>query len=143
MKCPVCPATDRVMSERPGNEIDYCPHCRGIWLDRGELDKIIERSMAAEGSGKGTSGNSGLSTRQQPLGKIRASRQPSSALRSWPALPRQETAFDSVGQLIDTDAPAAPAFSVLQTCQESRSRVHPGWFSWSSASAADWIGLRE
>jgi Zn-finger nucleic acid-binding protein len=33
------------MSERQGIEIDYCPECRGIWLDRGELDKIIERSM--------------------------------------------------------------------------------------------------
>lgn len=43
MKCPNCnvPLT---MSERQGIEIDYCPQCRGIWLDRGELDKIIERS---------------------------------------------------------------------------------------------------
>jgi Zn-finger nucleic acid-binding protein len=35
------------MSERQGVEIDYCPSCRGVWLDRGELDKIIERSAAA------------------------------------------------------------------------------------------------
>jgi Zn-finger nucleic acid-binding protein len=35
------------MTERNGIEIDYCPECRGIWLDRGELDKIIERSVAA------------------------------------------------------------------------------------------------
>ncbi|MFC3786512.1 zf-TFIIB domain-containing protein, partial [Sphingopyxis italica] len=35
------------MSERQGIEIDYCPQCRGVWLDRGELDKIIERSEAA------------------------------------------------------------------------------------------------
>jgi len=44
----LCPA-DRiplVMSERQGVEIDYCPACRGVWLDRGELDKIIERSAA-------------------------------------------------------------------------------------------------
>ena len=34
------------MSERQGIEIDYCPTCRGVWLDRGELDKIIERSQA-------------------------------------------------------------------------------------------------
>jgi hypothetical protein len=33
------------MSEKQGIEIDYCPQCRGIWLDRGELDKIIERSL--------------------------------------------------------------------------------------------------
>ncbi len=46
MKCPVCSNTDLLMSERFGIEIDYCPQCRGVWLDRGELDKIIERSMS-------------------------------------------------------------------------------------------------
>ena len=45
MKCPTC-AIDLVMSERQGIEIDYCPTCRGVWLDRGELDKIIERSQS-------------------------------------------------------------------------------------------------
>ena len=44
MNCPVCKETALVMSERQGVEIDYCPACRGVWLDRGELDKIIERS---------------------------------------------------------------------------------------------------
>ena len=44
MKCPVCNTPDMVMSERQGIEIDYCPQCRGVWLDRGELDKIVERS---------------------------------------------------------------------------------------------------
>ncbi len=43
MQCPVDGA-DLVMSERSGVEIDYCPKCRGVWLDRGELDKIIERA---------------------------------------------------------------------------------------------------
>jgi|TARA_R110000737_G_scaffold273738_1_gene280561 uncharacterized protein len=43
MKCPV-DGTDLTMTERQGVEIDYCPKCRGIWLDRGELDKIIDRS---------------------------------------------------------------------------------------------------
>ena len=43
MKCPLCDV-NLVMSERQGIEIDYCPQCRGVWLDRGELDKIIERS---------------------------------------------------------------------------------------------------
>jgi Zn-finger nucleic acid-binding protein len=47
MACPIDGAT-LVMSERSGIEIDYCPTCRGVWLDRGELDKIIERSAAAE-----------------------------------------------------------------------------------------------
>jgi Zn-finger nucleic acid-binding protein len=46
MKCPHCDV-DLVMSDRQGVEIDYCPKCRGVWLDRGELDKIIERSMLA------------------------------------------------------------------------------------------------
>jgi len=43
MNCPVC-SVELKMSERHGVEIDYCPKCRGVWLDRGELDKIIERS---------------------------------------------------------------------------------------------------
>ena len=43
MKCPTC-NVNLVMSDRQGVEIDYCPECRGVWLDRGELDKIIERS---------------------------------------------------------------------------------------------------
>ena len=45
MNCPSC-NTELKMSERSGIEIDYCPKCRGVWLDRGELDKIIERSAA-------------------------------------------------------------------------------------------------
>jgi uncharacterized protein len=44
MKCPVCPDATLAMTNREGIEIDYCPTCRGVWLDRGELDKIIERS---------------------------------------------------------------------------------------------------
>ena len=44
MKCPICENTDLLMSERCGVEIDYCPKCRGVWLDRGELDKIISAS---------------------------------------------------------------------------------------------------
>ena len=45
MACPVC-RVPLSMSERSGIEIDYCPQCRGVWLDRGELDKIVERSAA-------------------------------------------------------------------------------------------------
>ena len=51
MKCPVCADTNLVMSERQGIEIDYCPQCRGVWLDRGELDKLIERTLAAMPAG--------------------------------------------------------------------------------------------
>lgn len=45
MKCPACDVT-LVMADRQGIEIDYCPQCRGVWLDRGELDKIIERTAS-------------------------------------------------------------------------------------------------
>lgn len=48
MKCPICPEATLVMSDRQGIEIDYCPQCRGVWLDRGELDKIIERASPSE-----------------------------------------------------------------------------------------------
>lgn len=47
MLCPVC-KIDLLLSEKQGIEIDYCPKCRGIWLDRGELDKIVEKSANAE-----------------------------------------------------------------------------------------------
>ncbi|KAA8992598.1 hypothetical protein FJU31_18815 [Stenotrophomonas cyclobalanopsidis] len=47
MQCPVCTTQTLQMAERHGIEIDYCPDCRGVWLDRGELDKIIERAGAA------------------------------------------------------------------------------------------------
>ena len=46
MKCPVCTDATLVMTDRQGIEIDYCPQCRGVWLDRGELDKIIDRASA-------------------------------------------------------------------------------------------------
>src|SRR5690606_15162352 len=49
MQCPI-DQTELVMTERQGVEIDYCPKCRGVWLDRGELDKIIERSSAFDDS---------------------------------------------------------------------------------------------
>jgi uncharacterized protein len=47
MQCPT-DGTTLTMSERSGIEIDYCPTCRGVWLDRGELDKIIERSFTQQ-----------------------------------------------------------------------------------------------
>lgn len=48
MQCPTC-KLDLVMADRQGIEIDYCPKCRGVWLDRGELDKIIERAAGDMG----------------------------------------------------------------------------------------------
>ncbi len=50
MQCPKCDV-ELVMSERQNIEIDYCPRCRGVWLDRGELDKIIDRSLEREVTG--------------------------------------------------------------------------------------------
>lgn len=49
MKCPNC-AVELQMSERKGVEIDYCPTCRGIWLDRGELDKLLEQANREQSS---------------------------------------------------------------------------------------------
>lgn len=48
MRCPTCPDTLLVITERQGVEIDYCPQCRGVWLDRGELDKLLDRAAAAQ-----------------------------------------------------------------------------------------------
>ena len=48
MKCPVCKDVTLLMSEKKGVEIDYCPECRGIWLDRGELEKIIGQEESRE-----------------------------------------------------------------------------------------------
>ena len=44
MKCPACPDATLLMTDRQGVEIDYCAACRGVWLDRGELDKLLERA---------------------------------------------------------------------------------------------------
>jgi hypothetical protein len=51
MKCPIC-NVDLMITDRQGIEIDYCPKCRGVWLDRGELDKIIERTAGDIPSGR-------------------------------------------------------------------------------------------
>jgi hypothetical protein len=51
MFCPVCKGVELLMSDRQGIEIDYCPTCRGVWLDRGELEKLVERSVQLERGG--------------------------------------------------------------------------------------------
>ncbi len=48
MQCPACRDATLLITERQNIEIDYCPQCRGVWLDRGELDKLIERSAPAQ-----------------------------------------------------------------------------------------------
>ena len=47
MKCPVCKDVTLLMSEKSGIEIDYCPECHGIWLDHGELEKIMEKNNSS------------------------------------------------------------------------------------------------
>lgn len=44
MNCPTCPDERLAITDRQGIEVDYCPACRGIWLDRGELDKLLDRA---------------------------------------------------------------------------------------------------
>ena len=66
LPCPAC-RVDLVMSERNGVEIDYCPKCRGVWLDRGELDKILERA-AAELPG-GSANKASTPRLDRPFGK--------------------------------------------------------------------------
>ncbi|WP_027798674.1 TFIIB-type zinc ribbon-containing protein [Paraburkholderia dilworthii] len=57
MKCPVCKTSDLLMTERRSIEIDYCPDCRGVWLDRGELDKLIAQDAAETGVHSATRAN--------------------------------------------------------------------------------------
>ncbi|MFT8987028.1 MULTISPECIES: zf-TFIIB domain-containing protein [Actinomycetes] len=66
MKCPT-DGTPLALSERSGIEIDYCPECRGVWLDRGELDKIIERA----GDGFGSSPSTGYGDQRDRHGSSR------------------------------------------------------------------------
>lgn len=68
MKCPRCEVIDLTMSERAGVEIDYCPACRGVWLDRAELDKIIDRTLAA-GPGTVSPGSVASGGSDRPQGR--------------------------------------------------------------------------
>lgn len=54
LQCPRCGGATLVATERQDIEIDVCPSCRGVWLDRGELDKLIERSLALRPASTGT-----------------------------------------------------------------------------------------
>ncbi len=77
MQCPVCKTVSLTMAERQGIEIDYCPQCRGVWLDRGELDKIIERSVGAPMQAPAVSAPAYAST-VQPASVQQSSVQPQS-----------------------------------------------------------------
>jgi Zn-finger nucleic acid-binding protein len=64
MNCPNCIAVDLLMSERQGIEIDYCPKCRGIWLDRGELDKFVQHAERRAQSNENDAGHSETGTQR-------------------------------------------------------------------------------
>ncbi|MFP6561071.1 zf-TFIIB domain-containing protein [Paraburkholderia sp. B3] len=63
MKCPQCPDATLTFADRQGVEIDYCPQCRGVWLDRGELDKLIDRTTPPRRADDGYGGHAGGSPR--------------------------------------------------------------------------------
>jgi uncharacterized protein len=66
VKCPVCLDTTLLMSDRQGVEIDYCPSCRGVWLDRGELDKLIQLSARHDSAPAGVSPRSQATAAGRP-----------------------------------------------------------------------------
>ena len=89
MKCPI-DGTALVMADRSGVEIDYCPQCRGVWLDRGELDKIIERTL--------------VQTAPQPVQAPPPPPQPQPGQTPWTASgepPRQKRRESFLGELFD------------------------------------------
>lgn len=91
MLCPVCTDERLSMTERQGIEIDYCPKCRGVWLDRGELDKLIERAMQE------------MDAAPAPASQVVAAAQP-------PAPPQGVVAQHLPGQAF----PAQPAYAPAQ-----------------------------
>jgi Zn-finger nucleic acid-binding protein len=80
MQCPTDGST-LVMSERSGIEIDYCPQCRGVWLDRGELDKIIDRSLT-------------MSAPEQPVAQPPAQRAPEPSYDRYEEPRRDDRRYD-------------------------------------------------
>ena len=94
MNCPVCNIQLNMM-ERSGVEIDYCSKCRGVWLDRGELDKIIERAATASPSG--------FANHNQSQNQYN---QPSSNQQNQPGFNQPyQSGFNQQHQIHDSDAP--------------------------------------
>jgi len=100
MPCPVC-KVPLMMSERQGVEIDYCPQCRGVWLDRGELDKILERSAAELAPAPPPAGRAAPHPQptyeqpraQQPFGDYRDERYRDDRYRSSKGYPKRKKSF--------------------------------------------------
>ena len=89
MKCPQC-SVNLVMSDRQGIEIDYCPDCRGVWLDRGELDKLIERSNAQVQSVRRRDVDDDDDDRDYPKGKVK-----------YPYPPKKKKLGSVLGDILD------------------------------------------
>ena len=89
MKCPQC-SVNLVMSDRQGLEIDYCPDCRGVWLDRGELDKLIERSNAQVQSVRRRDDDDDDDDRDYPKGKVK-----------YPYPPKKKKLSSVLGDILD------------------------------------------
>jgi uncharacterized protein len=89
MKCPQC-SVNLVMSDRQGIEIDYCPDCRGVWLDRGELDKLIERSNAQVQSVRRRDVDDDDDDRDYPKGKVK-----------YPYPPKKKKLSSVLGDILD------------------------------------------
>ena len=83
MKCPSCPDAILVMTDRQGVEIDYCPSCRGIWLDRGELDKLLDRAASATAGVSAPSARSGKHPDFQDSDYHDGRRYPQGRKKSW------------------------------------------------------------
>lgn len=96
MKCPVC-NIDLKMTDRQGVEIDYCPQCRGVWLDRGELDKIIERSATLPTS----SAQPTMSATSMPYGKPQDDRYDDDDYRHNPSHPQHKKKKSFLGEMFD------------------------------------------
>ena len=94
MKCPV-DNTNLSIAERSGVEIDYCPECRGVWLDRGELDKIIDRAADFDSGQRTDSGSRSGSDRSG--GDRRGYESRGYESRGYP--PRKKSSF--LGELFD------------------------------------------
>lgn len=95
MNCP-SDGTTLLMSERQGIEIDYCPQCRGVWLDRGELDKILERAQAESASFAGQPSAAPAAAAAAPAAAAPiAAPQPARYPEQRPAEPRYEERRDT------------------------------------------------
>ena len=87
MNCPVCETVELALAERERVEIDYCPRCRGVWLDRGELDKIIERAAREFGDAAPSAPSAPQPAQAAPPAPQMAPPQPAPQQQGYPPNP--------------------------------------------------------